>query len=143
MQWWISQGVPKSKLVMGLPSYSNDYSALPNHGGGNGTQAGSGPPTAGPCSCPSDGCPGPCHRSVGKVEALWEYFSQIFIYMYTDTSGSPRIRYGTEIESTRSQLRTATKLGISQVGFWTFNLADADMVDAAIEWAQAADGRQD
>eukprot|EP00658_Telonema_sp_P-2_P065154 TRINITY_DN54476_c0_g1_i1.p1 TRINITY_DN54476_c0_g1~~TRINITY_DN54476_c0_g1_i1.p1 ORF type:complete len:316 (+),score=63.59 TRINITY_DN54476_c0_g1_i1:234-1181(+) len=32
MEWWL-QYIPKSKLVMGLPSYSNDYSALPGFGG--------------------------------------------------------------------------------------------------------------
>eukprot|EP01046_Picozoa_sp_COSAG06_P051290 COSAG06_NODE_8337_length_2199_cov_176.033072_2_plen_104_part_00 len=35
--------------------------------------------------------------------------------MYTDVQGHPRMRYGTEVESTRSQLRTASKLGITQV----------------------------
>ena len=40
--------------------------------------------------------------------------------MYTDAAGKPRIRYGTEVESTRAHLRTATRLGIQQVGFWVF-----------------------
>lgn len=45
MQWWMER-VPTHKLVMGIPAYSNDYSALPQYGGGNGSQAGVGPPTA-------------------------------------------------------------------------------------------------
>ena len=50
MQWWAAR-VPKEKLVMGLPAYSNDYSALPGWGGGNGTQAGVGPPTSAEDMC--------------------------------------------------------------------------------------------
>ena len=53
-------------------------------GGGNGTQAGVGPPTA----------------TATDVEPIWGYFDQIFTYMYTDSGGHPRIRYGTEVEST-------------------------------------------
>ena len=54
--------------------------------------------------------------------------------MYRDANGHPRIRYGTEAESTKSQLRTATKLGISQVGFWTFNTCGSGMMSATSAW---------
>ncbi len=54
--------------------------------------------------------------------------------MYTDVNGHPRIRYGTEAESTSSQLRTAAKLGISQVGFWTFDSCDGGMEAATVAW---------
>ena len=134
MRWWLAR-VPASKLVMGVPAYSNDYSALPFFGGANGSQAGIGPPSSEPCRCPSDGCPGPCRQSSGPVETIWEFDRQSYTYMYTDTDGRPRIRYGTEVESTKALLRTATKLGVDQVGFWTFNLADEAMVNATLEWA--------
>ena len=62
--------------------------------------------------------------TVGKgctaIEPIWDFFSQIYQYMYTDFAGKPRIRYGTEVESTRAHLRTATRLGVKQVGFWVF-----------------------
>jgi spore germination protein YaaH len=122
MRWWL-QYVPVAKLVMGIPAYSNDYSALPGHGGGNGTQAGVGPPLE-------------AELQVGTtVETIWEFFDQIFTYMYTDQKGSPRIRYGTEVNSTSAHLRTATQLSIPAVGFWTMNSADEEMMGAVLDWA--------
>ena len=61
--------------------------------------------------------------------------------MYTDGSGHPRIRYGTEVDSTKSQLGTATKLGISQVGYWTFNTLDDAMGKAPVAWTRACPSR--
>jgi spore germination protein YaaH len=122
MRWWL-QYVPVAKLVMGIPAYSNDYSALPGHGGGNGTQAGVGPPSE-------------VELQVGTtVETIWEFFDQIFTYMYTDQKGSPRIRYGTELNSTSAHLRTAMQLSIPAVGFWTMNSADEEMMGAVLDWA--------
>ena len=60
--------------------------------------------------------------------------------MYTDGSGHPRIRYGTEVDSTKSQLGTATKLGISQVGYWTFNTLDDAMGKATVAWMGMGSG---
>jgi hypothetical protein len=57
--------------------------------------------------------------------------------MYTDASGSPRIRYGTEVKSTRAHLRTATTLALPAVGFWTFETADSSMLAAVLEWTAA------
>jgi|EP01047_Picozoa_sp_COSAG01_P070044 hypothetical protein len=88
--------------------------------GGNGTHAG------------SDGA------SCTRVEAIWEYFDQIYMYLYADSGGSPRVRYGTEANSTVAHLRTATKLALPAVGFWTLDTADEAMVDALLAWA--ADG---
>jgi|EP01043_Picozoa_sp_COSAG02_P042480 hypothetical protein len=59
--------------------------------------------------------------------------------MYTDAYGHPRIRYGTEAESTTSQLKTAVKLGISQVGFWTFDSCDSGMEAATVAWLNGSD----
>lgn len=59
--------------------------------------------------------------------------------MYRDANGHPRIRYGTEAESTKSQLKTATKLGISQVGFWTFNTCDSGIMSATLAWLDGDD----
>merc|ERR1712216_1009305 len=59
MQWWIA-AVPKSKLVMGLPGYSNDYCSLQyKYCDGPGYQAGTGPPDS------------------DDVEVIWDYFNQI------------------------------------------------------------------
>ena len=58
------------------------------------------------------------------------------MYMYTDSSGLPRIRYGTDSNSTRAHLRTATKLGLPAVGFWTLDSASDDMVQALFQWAK-------
>ena len=55
--------------------------------------------------------------------------------LYTDGSGRPRIRYGTEVESTKAQLRTATKLGL-ELG--TLNTVDGAMAQAALNWTRGA-----
>ena len=75
MEWWAAR-VPKEKLVMGLPAYSNDYSALPGWGGGNGTQAGVGPPASTEPMCNST-APGAALDCSG-IEPIWEFFSQIY-----------------------------------------------------------------
>ena len=66
MRWWADR-VPKEKLVMGLPAYSNDYSALPGWGGGNGTQAGVGPPAATEGMCNETALGKPCT----DIEPIW------------------------------------------------------------------------
>ena len=66
MRWWADR-VPKEKLVMGLPAYSNDYSALPGWGGGNGTQAGVGPPAATEHMCNETALGKPCT----DIEPIW------------------------------------------------------------------------
>ena len=135
MQWWLER-VPAHKLVMGIPAYSNDYSALPGHGGGNGHQAGVGPPASTEPMCGGNGTHAAANGSdCSAIETIWEYFDQINNYMYTDASGSPRIRYGTEVKSTRAHLRTATTLALTQVGFWTLNSANSAMVASVLEWA--------
>ena len=78
MQWWAAR-VPKEKLVMGLPAYSNDYSALPGWGGGNGSQAGVGPPTSAEPMCnASKSGGGNASGGCSNVEAIWDFFSQIY-----------------------------------------------------------------
>ena len=47
--------MPAHKIVMGIPAYSNDYSALPGHGCGNGSQAGVGPPASTEKMCGGNG----------------------------------------------------------------------------------------
>lgn len=127
MEWW-SARVSVDKLVMGLPAYSNDYSALPHFGGSNGTQQGVGPPNEG------------AEALKGSVESTWEFFDQIYVHHYSDATvqgNPPRIRYGTDARSTKSQLKTADALGIKQVGFWTWNSASAEMMDTLYNWTAA------
>jgi len=87
MLYWKAVVTPHtSKLVMGLPAYSNEYDTRPFYGADNGTQSPVGPPTG----------------ETGPVEALWLFFDQIYTYRY-----GTRLRYGTEERSTRAHLRTA------------------------------------
>merc|ERR1711924_178975 len=98
-----------------------DYSALPGYGGKNGSQVcAPGPPTG-----------------VSDVESIWDFYSQIYTYMYKDSSGLPRI-YGTEVESTNAHLRTANSLDLTQVGLWTWNMADKAMADSIFNWTKGA-----
>ena len=60
---------------------------------------------------------------------------QINLYRYTDAgSNVSRVRYGTDVESTRAHLRTADSLGLGQVGFWTWDQANGD-VGKAMAWS--------
>ena len=73
----------------------------------------------------------------GSVESTWEYFDQIYVHHYSDATvqgNPPRIRYGTDARSTKSQLKTADALGIKHVGFWTWNSASAEMLDTLYNW---------
>ena len=88
------------------------------------------PPSRHTVACCADRRPAYCR----------DFWSQIYTYMYTDGSGHPRIRYGTEVDSTKSQLGTATKLGISQVGYWTFNTLDDAMGKATVAWMGSGGG---
>ena len=83
----------------------------------------------------------------GTVETTWQFFEQIYVYRYLSSGGGsggggargqPRIRYGTEVRSTRAHLRTADSLRVNMVGFWTWNSADAAMRNAVFEWAPQA-----
>jgi len=54
--------------------------------------------------------------------------------MYKDAAGSPRVRYGTDVNSTKAHLKTAAKLGVAAVGFWTGDMTDTEMADALWDW---------
>ena len=105
---------------MGIPAYSNDYPVSP--GGGPGVQSSIGPPEGPP----------------PDLEEIWDYFSQIYTYRYTDSGHAPRVRYGTELESTKAHLRTADKLGLSKIGFWTWDQASGPVGEsmslAVLNW---------
>ena len=90
MEWWAARVTPASKLVMGLPAYANDYSALPHWGGDNGTQiyrGGGGAPAV------------PGEAEEGSVETTWQYFEQIYVHRYTSAAtklaraASPLVRH--------------------------------------------------
>ena len=115
MQWWLAR-VPHEKLVMGLPAYSNDYPSAP--GSGPGFQSPVGPPEGPPAD----------------LEVIWDYFSQINTYRYTGSDRVARVRYGTEVESTKAHLRTADVLGLDKVGFWTWDQVNG-AVGEAMSWA--------
>ena len=120
MEWWMARVHPQ-KLVMGLPAYSNDYSALPGRGGSNGTQQGVGPPVE--------------EAMPGTIETVWTYFDQMFVHRYLAAStGEPRVRYGVDVKSTQAQLVSAKSLGVRAVGFWTWNTASDAMRKAALSW---------
>ena len=126
MEWWAARITPASKLVMGLPAYANDYCSLPHWGGGNGTQI----YRAGPPEVPHEAL-------AGSVETRWQFFEQIYVHLYLSAkTGQPRVRYGTDERSTRAHLKTADALGVQQVGFWTWNSADAAMAAAVFEWSR-------
>ena len=89
MKWWLAQGIPKEKLVMGIPAYSNDYSALPcmienatvaEKIGCNGSQGAAGPPTDREPMCNGwrKGGNATEGKRCGPVEPIWNFFDQIY-----------------------------------------------------------------
>ena len=110
MQFWLKY-VPREKLVMGLPAYSNDY-ALGPHGSGKQVYA------ARP-------------QFQGPVEKFWLWYERLPMYLYTE-DGVPHIFYASDTESTKAQLETVDELDLPSIGFWHFSSVD-DATWAAVK----------
>ncbi len=97
MEYWLKH-IPREKLVMGLPAYSNDYDIRPE---GRGRQVDR--------ASPETTLPGKPH---------WRPFEKINVYRYTDKAGNPRVFYASDSMSTQAHLETARQLALGGFGFW-------------------------
>jgi len=113
MAHW-SQYVPKEKLVMGLPTHSNDYDA--RHGGGGRAIYTSVPPA----NIFSD--------------KSWLWYEKINLYRYKDEDGGARIFYASDADSTRAHLDTADDIGVNKISFWQGRAVDPEMWKVAKAW---------
>ncbi|MFC1738901.1 glycosyl hydrolase family 18 protein, partial [Planctomycetota bacterium] len=101
MKFWLKY-VPRKKLIMGLPAYSNDYDMTP---GGGGKQV--------------DG-PRPTVSAGAKVERIWLPYEKINTYRYIDEKGRPHWFFASDEVSTAAHLKTVDKLNIPGIAFWTY-----------------------
>ena len=97
MKYWL-QHIPREKLVMGLPAYSNDYDIRP---GGRGRQVDRASPD-----------------TTAPIKPHWRPFEKINVYRYTDKAGNPRVFYASDSMSTQAHLETARQLDLGGFGFW-------------------------
>jgi spore germination protein YaaH len=112
MRFWLGQ-VPRRKLVMGLPAYSNDY-ALSLSGGGNQIYA-SKPPTQ------------------GASQKTWLWYERLALYLYLDKD-VPHVFYASDAESTKAHLETVDELKLPAFGFWHFSSVDEATWEAIRAW---------
>ena len=117
MMFWLEH-VPREKLIMALPAYSNDYGLMP--GCGYGRQQG--------CDSP-EALPG-----THDVEKLWLPYDRIHVYRYLDGEGKPRLFFASDGESTRAHLETVDELDIPGISFWHYGTMSPGIWQAVTEW---------
>jgi spore germination protein YaaH len=112
MRFWLGQ-VPREKLVMGLPAYSNDYTLSPS-GGGKQVYA---------------------SRPQVQVETQksWLWYERVSMYRYLD-NGVPHVFYASDAESTKAHLDTIDELNLPAIGFWHFSSVDENIWKAVRDW---------
>lgn len=115
MTFWLKY-VPKEKLVMGLPAYSNDYEIAPE---GKGMQLYASVPESIKGALPSP---------------TWLWFEKINLYVYNDTHNTTHLFYASDAQSTEALLSLANELEINNIGFWHFSSVDLPMWEVTQKW---------
>lgn len=117
MAYWISQ-VPKEKLVMALPAYSNDYAVT---GSSKGRQIYQSVPD-----------------SVRGVlpPPTWLWYEKINQYLYDGADGNRHLFFASDGRSTEALLELAEELEIPKIGFWHFSSVDDDMWKVTRQWVE-------
>jgi len=101
--------VPREKLVMGLPAYSNDYDLRP---GKRGRQVYASRPDV---------------RDQTELEKHWRPFEQIHVYRYLESEGHPRVFFASDAKSNTAHLETVEKLDLGGFGFWHYGSVSPEM----------------
>jgi len=120
MQFYVRH-VPREKLIMGLPGYSNEYRMMP--GLGKGWQADCGAPRT--------------EAGARQVERIWLERERINLYRYVDAEGNLLLRFASDADSTRAHLETVDELGLAGITFWHFTSTTPDIWDAVHGWLSA------
>ena len=115
MRFWLQQ-VPREKLIMGLPAYSNDY-ALSLKGRGQQVYASR-----------------PQVPAQTLIEKAWLWYERLPVYLYADQGGVPHLFYASDAESTRAHLETIDELDLPGIGFWHFSSVDEETWSAVRAW---------
>lgn len=115
MLFWIKR-IPKEKLVMALPAYSNDYEVTGKIKGRQIYQS------------------VPDSASGVLPPPTWLCYEKVNMYLYDGLNGNRRLFYASDARSTEALLELADKLSISNIGFWHFSSVDPPMWDVTKEW---------
>lgn len=115
MCFWMKH-IPRNKLVMALPAYSNDYAVTGNIKGRQIYQ-----------SVPD---------SVSGVlpSPTWLCYEKVNMYLYDSTDGQRHLFYASDARSTEALLKLADELEIPQIGFWHFDSVEPQMWDITGKW---------
>lgn len=117
MAFW-AKYVPKEKLVMGLPAYSNDYEMAI---GGKGEQVYGAVPV----------------NSQGTLQPpTWLWFEKVNLYVYKDANNCVHLFYASDAKSTQALLDLGTELKIKNIGFWHFSTVTPEMWSVARKWIE-------
>ena len=120
MRWWLQQ-VPREKLIMSLPAYSNEYDMMPGSGWGR-----------------QQGCDSPEALRDAEhghnVERLWLPYDGINVYRYLDEKGHAHLFFASDSESTRVHLKTVDELDIPGISFWHYGTISEGIWQAVRDW---------
>ncbi len=114
MRFWLDR-VPREKLIMGLPAYSNDYAISI---GGKARQVYAPKPQVPPQT---------------PMEKSWLWYERLPVYVYVEQD-VPHLFYASDAESTKAHLETVDDLDLPGIGFWHFSSVDGATWQAVIEW---------
>ena len=115
MLFWLKQ-VPRQKLIMGLPAYSNDY-ALSLKGKGQQVYASR-----------------PQVSDQVAMDKAWLWYERLPVYLYTERDGIPHLFYASDADSTGAHLETVDELDLPGIGFWHFSSVDENTWKTVRGW---------
>ena len=118
LAFWLDR-VPRRKLIMGLPAYSNDYTLTPV---GKGRQV---------------YAPAPEMPPGARVQKAWLWYDRVPVYLYDDQDGAAHLFYASDAESTKAHLETAAQLKLAGVGFWHFSSVADETWETVRSWLRA------
>lgn len=119
IRYWSSL-VPMEKIIMGLPSYSNDYELEP---GGTGKQV--------------YAAPEPDVPAGNASEKMWLWWEQVHAYLYDHEDGKRHIYYATDVDSTRAHLETVDEMDVPGISFWHCGMTHESTWQLVREWISA------
>ncbi|GEM_PF-452743 len=117
VKYWSSE-VPRRKIIMGLPAYSNDYVVNESRKGAGAQIYRSKPDIA-------SGTP---------LQRRWLWYEKINLYTYPDGKGNWHLFFSSDADSTRALLDIADEMDLSGIGFWHFSSVDPDTWTAVRQW---------
>ncbi|MFC1738344.1 glycosyl hydrolase family 18 protein [Planctomycetota bacterium] len=117
MLFWL-KSVPRKKLIMGLPAYSNDYDMIPDGRGAQITE------------------PMPKISADKVVEKIWLPYEKIHVYRYLDDKDRPHMFFASDAKSTKAHLETVDELNLPGIAFWYYQAVTDDTWQVVRRWVK-------